>query len=95
MNKEQNQSFTKEEAKEYVYVMVSTLNQMVNYIPLRHFEFKEVVNITVTGGDYADNAKWDKNLANIYKDKSITNIEFSQTEITNITTIKNRLLKKR
>lgn len=71
--------------------MVSTLNQMVNYIPLRHFEFKEVVNITVTGSDYANNAEWDKNLVNIYKDKSIANIEFSQTEITDITAIKRKL----
>lgn len=83
---------TKEDFKEYVYVMVSTLNQMVNYIPLKHFEFKEVNNITIDDSEYADNSKWDKNLTEVLgSEVSTSPINFKQSEITNIQTIKNRL----
>jgi hypothetical protein len=64
----------------------------VNYIPLKHFTFKEVVNITINDSDYADNAKWDKNLREVLGcGISISSIAFKQEEITNLTTIKNRL----
>lgn len=83
---------TKEDFKEYVYVMVSTLNQMVNYIPLKHFKFKEVNNITIDDSEYADNSKWDKNLTEVLgSEVSTSPINFKQSEITNIQTIKNRL----
>ena len=77
---------------DYTYVMVSTLNQMVNYIPLKHFSFKEVVNITINDSQYADNSKWDKNLTEVLgSEVSTSPINFKQSEITNFTTIKNRL----
>jgi hypothetical protein len=77
---------------DYIYVMVSTLNQMVNYIPLKHFTFKEVVNITVDDSPYVDNAKWDTNLAKVLgSEVLISPITFKQSEIANLTTIKNRL----
>lgn len=83
---------TKEDFKEYVYVMVSTLNQMVNYIPLKHFEFEEVINITIDDSEYTDNSKWDKNLTEVLgSEVSTSPINFKQSEITNIQTIKNRL----
>jgi len=93
MNNERDDGkVTKESFKEYTYVMVSTLNQMVNYIPLKHFTFKEVVNITVDDSQYADNAKWDTNLTDVLgSGVSISPITFKQSEITNLTTIKNRL----
>lgn len=101
MNKEQNQSFTKEEAKEYVYVMVSTLNQMVNYIPLRHFEFKEVVNITVGENQTStknekknlfNNKKWDDNLKNALKGAlTVANIEIDKNIFFSLTNVKNIL----
>jgi len=78
----------------YAYVIVSTLNQMVNYIPLKRFGFKETINITISGSDYADNGKWDENLKAVCKDVVIENIIFAQSEITNITTIQNRLTEK-
>jgi hypothetical protein len=99
MNSE-NRKITKEDFKEYIYVMVSTLNQMVNYIPLKHFGFKEVYNLTIEVPKdknnkkiikYFDNDKWDNNLTEVYNDKTIENIIFKQSEITNITTIKNKL----
>ena len=79
---------------DYTYVMVSTLNQMVNYIPLKYFDckFKEVVNITINDSQYADNSKWDKNLTEVLgSEVSTSPINFKQSEITNFTTIKNRL----
>ncbi len=91
MNSE-SKKITKEDFKDYTYVMVSTLNQMVNYIPLKHFEFKEVYNLTVEDSEYADNGKWDTNLQEVLGNEvSISQIEFKQSEITNIQTIKNRL----
>jgi len=69
-NKKIKNKLTKENFKDYVYVMVSTLNQMVNYIPLKHFEFKKIYNITISDSEYADNEKWDKNLKDII-DKNI------------------------
>ncbi len=91
MNSE-SKKITKEDFKDYTYVMVSTLNQMVNYIPLKHFEFKEVYNLTVEDSEYADNGKWDTNLQEVLGNEVlISQIEFKQSEITNIQTIKNRL----
>jgi hypothetical protein len=86
---------------DYTYVMVSTLNQMVNYIPLKHFTFKEVVNITVEVPKdkddkkiikYFDNDKWDKNLTAVYKDKTPTDIKMDNQLFYSLTSIKNRLM---
>jgi len=87
----QVKKITKEDFGEYVYVMVSTLNQMVNYIPLKHFEFKELYNLTIDDSEYAENSKWDRNLTEVYKDKTIETIAFKQSEITSIQTIKSKL----
>ncbi|MFZ2969464.1 MAG: hypothetical protein WA080_10465 [Sulfuricurvum sp.] len=95
MNNERDDGkVTKESFKDYTYVMVSTLNQMVNYIPLKHFDckFKEVVNITINDSLYGDNAKWDTNLTDVLGSGALgSSITFKQSEITNLTTIKNRL----
>jgi len=55
----------------YVYVMISTLNQMVNYIPLKHHKFDDIINITVQEADYVNNDKWDENLENILKKEGL------------------------
>ena len=88
MNNE-NKKITKEDFKEYTYVMVSTLNQMANYIPFKYFEFKEVYNITIDDSQYADNKKWDDNIKQFVSFNE--EIKFKQSEISDITTIKNRL----
>jgi hypothetical protein len=51
----------KEEVKGSLYVMLSTLNQMVNYLPYayKNFEFGSILNITTND---QKNIKWDKNL---------------------------------
>jgi hypothetical protein len=78
-----------EDFKDYICVIVSTLNQMVNYIPLKHFEFKEVYNLTIDDSEYAKNAQWDKNLKDFFPD--INDISFKQSQISNIRAIQRKL----
>jgi hypothetical protein len=78
-----------EDFKDYICVIVSTLNQMVNYIPLKHFEFKEVYNLTIDDSEYAKNAQWDKNLKDFFPD--INDITFKQSQISNIRAIQRKL----
>lgn len=92
-----------EKFEEYVYVMISTQNQMVNYIPLKHFQFNKIYNVTVREENikYFDNERWDKNLQEVLKEESVdvdivndrNIIPFSQQEVSDISTIKNRLEK--
>lgn len=58
--------------KKSVYVMHSTLNQMVNYIPLHHFEFDSIYNIT---SDKNSNADWDDNLKEVLDKMPTPSIE--------------------
>jgi len=55
------------DTKDYIYVMISTLNQMVNYIPLRHFKFNEIYNITIQESDFVNNSRWDEQLSEVLK----------------------------
>jgi hypothetical protein len=78
--------------KDHVYVMLSTLNQMVNYIPLKHYAFSGIYNITVTGSDYATNKKWDENLQKVLENDGITsnitsdeyNLKIEQDKVSDI-----------
>jgi len=79
----------KDDFKEYICVIVSTLNQMVNYIPLKHFEFKEVYNLTIDDSEYAENSKWDKNLKEFFP--NIKDISFKQSQMGNIRAINRKL----
>jgi len=72
--------------------MLSTLNQMVNYIPLKHYAFSGIYNITVTGSDYATNKKWDENLQKVFEAEKITfhiqsneyNLKIEQDKVSDI-----------
>jgi len=84
------------DTKGYVYVMISTLNQMVNYIPLRHFEFDDIYNLTIKKSDYVDNSRWDKNLSEVlkrdgiefdFKSENDKNLIFEQDDINDISKI--------
>jgi len=81
------------DTKEYVYVMISTLNQMVNYIPLKHFEFDDIYNLTIQKSDYVNNSRWDENLFKILKEDGIDFesedkiLSFQQDEINDISNI--------
>ena len=77
------------EFKDYICVTVSTLNQMVNYIPLKHFEFKEIYNLTIKDSEYANNSKWDKNLKEFFS--TIKDIPFKQAQMANIKIIQRKL----
>jgi len=82
-------------SSEYIYVMASTLNQMVNYIPLKYynFKFKKIYNITIQYSRYFTNKKWDKNLERVLKDEGFRdytadneeqNLIINQKDINNI-----------
>jgi len=101
MNKDASNKITNNDFKNYTYVMVSTLNQMVNYIPLKHFEFEEVINInTKVDRDenskkiikYFDNEKWDENLKKVLDDEPIK-IEIEKNNFFDLTLVQNRLKK--
>jgi Domain of unknown function (DUF1887) len=82
----------KKEVEGSLYVMASTLNQMVNYIPCEYFQFKKIWNITT---DDPKNQDWDKYFeAAIKKNRlKIDSIEFKQTILLKIDEIKRRLTK--
>jgi len=82
-------------SSEYIYVMASTLNQMVNYVPLKYynFKFKKIYNITIQDSRYFTNNKWDKNLElvlcnegcrNYTADNEEQNLIINQEDINNI-----------
>ena len=75
--------------EDYTCVIISTLNQMVNYIPLKYFDFKEVYNLTIEDSEYADNSKWDNNIKEFFP--NIENILFKQSQISNINAIQRKL----
>jgi len=87
---------SKVDTKGYVYVMISTLNQMVNYIPLKYFkekdsEFDEIYNITIQESDFVDNNKWDEQLSEVLKrdeivfnDKDDKHIRIHQNDVNDI-----------
>ena len=77
--------------EDYTCVIISTLNQMVNYIPLKYFDFKEVYNLTIDDSEYADNSKWDNNIKEFFP--NIENILFKQSQISNINAIQRKLYK--
>ncbi len=86
------EELSKDAFKDYTYVMISTLNQMVNYIPYKYFGFKKVYNITIE--DSEQNKQWDKNIKAVLEEQEVENIYFKQSEILNINTIKDRLEEK-
>jgi hypothetical protein len=81
---------------EYAYVMASTLNQMVNYIPLKmefsDIKFINIYNVTLKKKlkdekteKVKDNNDWDENFKKVVTDLPITNIEIDQkTEWLNV-----------
>ena len=96
MNEEQKEIIiTKDSFKDYVYVIVSTLNQMVNYIPLKYFDFKEIYNLTVKKEDsnkknLFKNEDWDKNLKSVCS-KNINDLEIDKEKFFDVLSIKDYL----
>lgn len=80
---EQNMLKVQTEYSNYIYVFASTLNQMVNYIPWKKYDFKEAFALTVTGNTEFDNAKWNTHLSNTVR-KTFKEIEITQEKILSI-----------
>lgn len=73
-----------------LYIMLSTLNQMVNYIPLKYFGFKNILNLTI---DDDKNKTWDKCLKKVLNQSNI-NIDpvlFEHRELLDIEYLKEKL----
>lgn len=67
----------------HTYVFASTLNQMVNYIPWKKYDFKKAFALTVTGNTEFDNKKWNTYLSNTVG-KTFKEIEITQEKILSI-----------
>jgi len=76
----------------FVYVFASTLNQMVNYIPWRKFDFKEARALTITDNKEFDNNKWNTHLKEVIG-KTFEEIEIAQAEMLSIKDVKDTLIK--
>lgn len=81
--------------KEYAYVIASTLNQMVNYIPLKKefedIELTSIYNVTLFKNVEAkekleENKKWDKYFEDFFKEK-ITDIPIEQADWLNVSKV--------
>jgi len=76
------------EVKGSLYVMLSTLNQMVNYLPTQLYTFKCILNITT---DDPKNETWDNNFKRDYEELNIENCEIPHSEILVIDGIKEHI----
>ncbi|WP_026994898.1 hypothetical protein [Flectobacillus major] len=82
------------EYSNYIYVFASTLNQMVNYIPWKKYNFKEAFALTVTDNTEFDNEKWNEYLEKVVSQnteiqcKKAVPIEIEQKKASSIEDIK-------
>lgn len=85
------------EYSNYIYVFASTLNQMVNYIPWKKYNFKEAFALTVTGNTEFDNEKWNEYLVKVVSQnteiqcKKAVPIEIEQKKASSIEDIKTKI----
>lgn len=78
----------KEKIGDSLYIMLSTLNQMVNYIPLKYFGFKDILNLTT---DDEKNKNWDKYLKEVLEQSNIVPVFFKHKELLDIEQLKDVL----
>lgn len=90
-NKEDKVEVLKKELKinekNVLYIMLSTMNQMVNYIPLKFFDFKNTLNITTYD---KQNESWDKNFAQVIQNAQ--HYKINHSELLDISQVKNKLI---
>lgn len=72
----------------YVYVIISTENQIVNYLPLVKYGFKIIYNITIRNSD--NNKKWDERFQKFIS-MPITDIILGENEYMDIGQVKAKL----
>lgn len=87
----ENKNATKimDEAKyeDYTYVVISTLNQVVNVIPQKIYNFQDIYNMTISDSPYFKNEDFNKNLGLTFKDT----LSFSQLEMNSVSGIVEKL----
>ena len=90
INKANQTASVKKELDIDCYVIISTQNQIVNYLPyvLYKDKIKTIYNITIS--DSEKNQKWDNNLKNVLTE-NIKNISFKAGEYGNIDTVISKL----
>ncbi len=81
----------KEDFKDYICVICSTQNQMVNYIPIKEFGFKKIYTLTIEDSSYFMNKRWDDNLESVFGDKIIERVFFKQTSLSSLDNIKKEI----
>ena len=78
----------KADIKDSLYLMLSTFNQMVNYIPYKYFAFSHIWNITI---EDKRNEAWDDNFKKMNGVTITKTIGFEKTEVLKIDDLKRRL----
>lgn len=73
------------------YIMLSTLNQMVNYIPIKLFNFDSVINITT---DDSKNEAWDQAFKSVLGEEELSSkdIKLEHDQILKIDEVKDGIL---
>ena len=86
-NKNATTSMDEAKYKDYTYVVISTLNQIVNVIPQKIYDFDEIYNMTITDSPYFKNEEFNKNLGLIFKNT----LSFKQLEMNSVEGIVQKL----
>lgn len=86
-NKNATKSMDEAKYQDYTYVVISTLNQVVNVIPYKIYGFNDVYNMTITDSPYFKNKDFNKNLGLTFKDT----LTFTQLEMNSIDGILKKL----
>jgi len=86
-NKNATTSMDEAKYKDYTYVVISTLNQIVNVIPQKIYDFDEIYNMTITDSPYFKNKEFNKNLGLIFKNT----LSFKQLEMNSVEGIVQKL----
>jgi len=79
-NKNTTESMDKAKYQDYTYVVISTLNQVVNVIPYKIYDFQEIYNMTITDSPYFKNSEFNKNLGLTFRDT----LGFKQLEMNSV-----------
>lgn len=87
--------YEKMDFSSYSYVIVSTENQIVNYIPWVKYGFRSLFNLTLVDDPKFYNEEWDQNLKRVVKEEEkgieIHDISFNKKEFTDIEQVQQKL----
>ncbi|KIM12160.1 MAG: hypothetical protein KU38_04450 [Sulfurovum sp. FS08-3] len=86
-NKNATKSMDEVKYQDYTYVVISTLNQVVNIIPYKIYRFNDVYNMTITDSPYFKNEEFNKNLGLTFKDT----LSFTQLKMNSVSGIVEKL----